>query len=89
MNILQINSSIRAGGSHSSALATDLVARLHAAQPAATLVHRDLGHTPHPMLDAAALTALFTAPAERDAAQAAGQLSPAKTGGGGQPDRRR
>jgi FMN-dependent NADH-azoreductase len=60
MNILQINSSARAESSHSSRLANVLVERLRADLPNATHTLRDLGRTPHPMLDEAALQALFT-----------------------------
>jgi FMN-dependent NADH-azoreductase len=64
MKILQINSSARAESSHSTRLANALVERLRADQPQATLTVRDLGRTPHPMLDEAALQALFS-PAEQ------------------------
>jgi FMN-dependent NADH-azoreductase len=64
MKILQINSSARADGSHSTRLANTIVERLRAGQPEAALSVRDLGRTPHPMLDEAALQALFT-PAEQ------------------------
>jgi FMN-dependent NADH-azoreductase len=63
MNILQINSSARAGGSHSTRLANLLVDRLKSTHENAPLVIRDLGKTPHPMLDEFALQAIFT-PAE-------------------------
>jgi len=69
MAILQINSSARRESSHSTGLATRLVARLRAADPGATLTVRDLNATPHPMLDEAALGALFTPPAQRTAEQ--------------------
>lgn len=71
MNILQINSSARTQGSHSSALADTLVARLRAEQAPARLQVRDLGRTPHPALDEAALQALFTPDDQRTPAQAA------------------
>ncbi|WP_025917347.1 FMN-dependent NADH-azoreductase [Herminiimonas sp. CN] len=71
MKILQINSSARAENSHSTRLANTLVERLRAGQPQATLAVRDLGRTPHPMLDETALQALFTAAGERSAEQAA------------------
>ncbi|MCU6435707.1 NAD(P)H-dependent oxidoreductase [Undibacterium sp. Jales W-56] len=71
MNILQINSSVRASASHSSNLANTVVARLHAAAPDATLTVRDLGDTPHPALDGAALSALFTPAEQRTPEQAA------------------
>jgi FMN-dependent NADH-azoreductase len=63
MNILQINSSARAGNSHSSKLANAIVDKLRAAHPGAALKLRDLGANPHPELDEAALGALFS-PAE-------------------------
>ncbi|MFZ6691718.1 FMN-dependent NADH-azoreductase [Undibacterium sp. SXout20W] len=64
MNILQINSSIRAAGSHSKQLAQKIVERLIAASAdahvVAQVVARDLAQTPHPVLDEVALQALFT-----------------------------
>jgi FMN-dependent NADH-azoreductase len=63
MNILQINSSARAGNSNSSRLANAIVERLRAAHPDAALNLRDLGSQPHLALDEATLGALFT-PAE-------------------------
>ncbi|MBL8483493.1 MAG: NAD(P)H-dependent oxidoreductase [Rhodocyclaceae bacterium] len=60
MNILQVNSSARGDASVSSRLATDIVNKLRADAPGATLVVRDLGRTPHPVLDENALQALFT-----------------------------
>jgi len=71
MNILQINSSARVEGSQSTILANDIAARLRAANPGATLTVRDLAATPHPVLDEAALGALFTPAAQRSAEQAA------------------
>lgn len=71
MKILQINSSARAEGSHSTRLANALVERLSAAQPQATVTVRDLGRTPHPMLDGATLQALFTPAEQRTPEQAA------------------
>jgi FMN-dependent NADH-azoreductase len=74
MNILQINASARVfengAGSVSSRLAEELSAGLLAAHPGATLTLRDLARQPHPMLDEAALGALFTPPEQRSAAQA-------------------
>jgi len=70
MNILQINSSARAVGSHSTRMATDIVKRLQAANPQAALTLRDLGRTPHPALDEATLQAMFTPPEQRNALQA-------------------
>ena len=69
MNILQINSSARRDSSHSTNLANRLVARLRGADPEATLAVRDLNATPHPVLDEAALVALFTAADKRTAEQ--------------------
>jgi len=71
MNILQINASARLEGSQSSRLAGDVVERLRAGRPDATLVVRDLARTPHPELDEPTLQALFTAPEARTPAQAA------------------
>lgn len=71
MNILQINSSVRADASHSSRLANELVERLLATNPGAKLSLRDLGRTPHPMLDEVALQAIFTPSDQRNAEQAA------------------
>jgi FMN-dependent NADH-azoreductase len=69
MNILQINSSARTVGSHSTRMANDIVSRLQAAHPGATLTLRDLGRTPHPALDEATLQALFTPADQRTPAQ--------------------
>ncbi|MBV8634826.1 MAG: NAD(P)H-dependent oxidoreductase [Burkholderiaceae bacterium] len=60
MNILQINSSARAENSHSTRLANSIVQRLQGSQADTVLTVRDLGRNPHPMLDEAALQALFT-----------------------------
>lgn len=65
MNILQINSSARAGNSYSTRLADAVVEQLRAHQPTAAVTVRDLGRTPHPMLDETALNALFTPAAAR------------------------
>jgi FMN-dependent NADH-azoreductase len=71
MKILQINSSARTEGSHSTKLATALVERLSATQSQAEVTVRDLGRTPHPMLDGAALHALFTPAEQRTSEQVA------------------
>ncbi len=71
MNILQINSSARPSASQSSRLAARIVERLRAASPDSTVVVRDLGREPHPVLDETALAALFTPAAGRTAEQAA------------------
>lgn len=71
MKILQINSSARSTGSHSTRLADDLVQRLRGAAQPSSLTVRDLGKTPHPALDEATLQALFTPAEQRSPAQAA------------------
>ena len=71
MNILQINASARRNGANSTQLANTIVARLQAVNPAATRTLRDLAVTPHPVLDEAALGALFTPADQRTPAQAA------------------
>jgi len=74
MNILQIHSSARADGSHSSRLARRIVERVRASLPEpseAKITVRDLGRTPHPELNEAALQALFTPAEQRTPAQAA------------------
>jgi len=71
MNILQVNSSARRENSFSTRLADRIVARLRDANPDAAVTVRDLTAEPHPVLDEAALTALFTPAAQRTAQQAA------------------
>ena len=74
MNILQINSSARADGSHSTRLASGIVERLRSSQSKsalATVTIRDLGRMPHPELNEAALQALFTPAEARSPEQAA------------------
>lgn len=75
MNILQVNSSARVfendQGSHSSRLANELSTRLLAERAGARLTVRDLARTPHPVLDEAALGALFTPAGQRTPEQAA------------------
>lgn len=70
MNILQINSSIRAENAYSSRLADTLVASLRQQVPTTSLVVRDLAKTPHPLLDEAALIALSTPAEQRSPTQA-------------------
>ena len=74
MNILQVNSSARVfendQGSHSSRLANELSTRLLAERAGASLTVRDLARTPHPVLDEAALGALFTPAGQRTPEQA-------------------
>lgn len=71
MNILQINASARREGANSTRLANAIVDRLKAADPNARITLRDLAVTPHPMLDEAALGALFTPADQRTPEQAA------------------
>jgi FMN-dependent NADH-azoreductase len=75
MNILQVNTSARryenGQGSQSTRLANELTERLLAANPGATLALRDLTTRPLPVLDEAALGALFTPAEQRSAEQAA------------------
>lgn len=71
MNILQINASARTVGANSTRVAERIVARLRATNPDANLTLRDLAANPHPVLDEAALGALFTPAEQRSAEQAA------------------
>ncbi len=71
MNILQITSSLRGEQSESNRVANSIVSKLVAANPAATVVTRDLARQPHPQLDEAALGALFTPVESRTAEQSA------------------
>jgi FMN-dependent NADH-azoreductase len=71
MKILQINASARREGANSTRVADSVVARLRAAHTEAELTLRDLAATPHPVLDEAALGALFTPADQRSAEQAA------------------
>lgn len=71
MNILHINSSVRAAASHSKHLTQTLVDHLLAAHPDAQVAVRDLGHQPHPALDETALQAVFTPADQRTPEQQA------------------
>jgi len=71
MKILQINSSARRDASHSTRLASRVVERLRETAPESTLTVRDLNDAPHPVLDEAALGALFTPAGQRTPEQAA------------------
>ena len=71
MKILQINASARRDGAQSTHVANRIVARLRSANPDAMLTLRDLAVTPHPMLDEAALSALFKPVEQRNPEQAA------------------
>lgn len=70
MNILQVNASARRDG-QSTHLANSIVERLRARHPEARLTRRDLAVQPHPLLDEAALGALFTPAEQRTPEQAA------------------
>ena len=74
MKILQINSSARVEGANSTRLANTVTARLQAKHPGATVTVRDLAVTPHPVLDAAALGALFT-PADQRTPEPAARVA--------------
>lgn len=75
MNILQVNSSARSAehgsGSLSTRLASEWVQNMRDRHPEAQVVVRDLARQPHPVLDEAALGALFTPPEQRSPEQAA------------------
>lgn len=71
MKILQINSSARSAGANSTRLADAVTTRLKAANPGAVVELRDLAAHPHPVLDEAALGALFTPADQRTPEQAA------------------
>ena len=71
MKILQINASARREGANSTRLASQIVSRLRALDPNAQVTVRDLAANPHPVLDEAALSALFTPADQRSAEQAA------------------
>lgn len=71
MKILQINASARSTGANSTRLADAITARLQAQNPDAVVELRDLASNPHPVLDEAALGALFTPAEQRTAEQAA------------------
>lgn len=71
MKILQINTAARSEGANSSKLADAISSRLKVKLPEAVLEVRDLAANPHPVLDEAALGALFTPPDQRTPDQAA------------------
>ncbi|MCM2321189.1 MAG: NAD(P)H-dependent oxidoreductase, partial [Pseudomonas sp.] len=71
MKILQINASARSTGANSTRLADAITARLQAQNPQAVVELRDLASHPHPVLDEAALGALFTPAEQRTTEQAA------------------
>jgi FMN-dependent NADH-azoreductase len=71
MNILHITSSVRGNDSESTRVTSQVVDKLLAANPGAAVTRRDLGANPHPLLDGAAVGALFTPADQRTAEQAA------------------
>jgi FMN-dependent NADH-azoreductase len=71
MNILHINSSIQGDNSHSSRIAGLIVERLRQQYPGAVVTFRDLGRHPLPLLDPAAVGALFAPDDKRSPEQAA------------------
>lgn len=71
MNILQLNTSVRAAASNSTRIANAITARLQAKNPAAVVTVRDLSSNPAPLLDEAAVGALFTPDDQRTPEQAA------------------
>lgn len=71
MNILQINTSSRRDGAQSTRIANQIVDQLKARHANAKVTVRDLASHPHPVLDEAALGALFTPAEQRTPEQAA------------------
>ncbi|MBQ5939843.1 MULTISPECIES: FMN-dependent NADH-azoreductase [unclassified Massilia] len=71
MNILHITSSVRGNDSESTRVTNQIVEKLLAANPGATVTRRDFGANPHPLLDGAAVGALFTPVDKRTVEQAA------------------
>ncbi|WP_027868131.1 FMN-dependent NADH-azoreductase [Massilia alkalitolerans] len=71
MNILQITSSVRGNDSESTRVTDLIVNKLVSGNPDAKVVRRDVGAQPHPLLDGAAVGALFTPADQRSAEQAA------------------
>lgn len=71
MNILQITSSVRGNDSESTRVTNLIVGKLVSSNPDAKVVRRDFGAQPHPLLDGAAVGALFTPAEQRSPEQAA------------------
>ncbi|SFD10708.1 FMN-dependent NADH-azoreductase [Massilia yuzhufengensis] len=71
MNILHITSSVRGDDSESTRVTKLIVDKLVSSNPEAQVVRRDFGAQPHPLLDGAAVGALFTPVDQRNAEQAA------------------
>jgi len=70
-HLLHVDSSLRTEGSRSRRLSARYAERWKAQNPAGTVTYRDLAADPVPHLDATALSAQNTAPAERTPEQAA------------------
>ena len=71
MNILHITSSVRGNDSESTRVTNLVVNKLVSSNPDARVVRRDFGAQPHPLLDGAAVGALFTPADQRSVEQAA------------------
>lgn len=71
MNILHITSSVRGNDSESTRVTNLIVDKLLSSNPDAKVVRRDFGAQPHPLLDGAAVGALFTPADQRSNEQAA------------------
>ena len=71
MNILHITSSVRGNDSETTRVTKLIVDKLLAANPGATVKQRDFGAQPHPLLDGAAVGAIFTPAENRSVSQAA------------------
>lgn len=69
MKILRITSSPRKGASESIKLGAAIVEKLLAANPGATVQHKDLTAHPFPHLEEAHLNAFFTPPVQHNEAQ--------------------
>ena len=69
MNILQINGSARSEAGNSTRIASDIVARLQAANPGASVITRDLSGGV-PQIDGNWIGAVFTPAEDRNAEQA-------------------
>jgi len=71
VSILQINASIRGAASASSALASEIVVRLHDANPTLSIQLLDVGASPLPLLDNEFLGAHFAPVEQRSTTQQA------------------
>jgi FMN-dependent NADH-azoreductase len=69
-NVLYINSSVRSAGSLSRQLSSEFIAKWKAANPADTVVERDLATNPVPHLTEQMMGAFFTPAEQRNAEQA-------------------